>query len=142
MWILLKAKQEKKLKYELIKKAITVPKFMKQFGEDGNLVSVQEKKRDKALKILQRAKFTWKRNPIEVLKEKLEAADLKIDLFRESPTLFNELKSQLSTVFHSTEFNRYCMFLESVNPKDFQWQIDTIWKVLFDMKSDGNVIGY
>ena len=78
-----------------------------------------------------------KGTPRKYLKERLEAADLKIDLFGESLTLFNKLKSQLSILFHSKGFSRYYIFMESVKPKDFQWQIYTIRKVLFDMKLDG-----
>jgi len=78
--------------------------------------------------------ITWKRNPIEVLKENLEAVDLKIDLFGESLTLFNKLKCQLSLLFYFNGFRKYHILLESVNQKDYQWQIYAIWKVLFDMK--------
>ena len=55
---------------------------------------------------------------------------------RESPTLFNKLKCKLSIVFYFNGFSNYHIFVESVNPKDFQWQI-TIRKVLFDMKLGG-----
>jgi len=73
-------------------------------------------------------------NRSTVLNEKLEAADLKIDLFGESPTLFNKLKCQLSKLFYFNGFRKYHIFLESVNQNDYQWQLYTIWKALFDMK--------
>jgi len=134
MWTLLKTKQKKELKYEQIKKTITVPKFKKQFGEDGNLTSVQENKRHKALKILLRTRFTWERNPVEVFKERLEVAGLNMNILGESLTLLIKLKNQLS---RQSQFDRFCEFytlLESVNQRDYQWQIYTIWKVLYDMK--------
>jgi len=134
MWTVLNTQQNKKLKYGQIKKAITVSKLEKQFSDDGDLTRAQENKRRKALRILQRRRITWKRNPTELLKEKLEAADLKIDLFGESATLFNKLKCKLSISFQFGRFREYHIFLESVNQKDYQWQIYTIWKVLFDMK--------
>ena len=134
MWTLLKTKQKKDLKYEQIKKAITVPKLKKQFGEDGNLTSVQEKKRHKALKLLQRTRFIWERNLVEVLNERLEVAGLNMDILGESLTLFNKLKNQLS---RQSQFDRFCEFytlLEAVNQRDYQWQIYIMWKVLHDMK--------
>jgi len=120
MWTLLKTKQKKELKCEQTKKAITVPKFKKQFGEDGNLTSVQEKKRHKALKIIQRTRFTWERNPVEVLKERLEFAVLNMNILAKSLTLFNKLKNQIS---RQSQFDRFCEFhilLEAVNQRDYQ----------------------
>ena len=134
MWTVLKTIQSKKLNYEQIRNAIKTPKLGALFSDDGDLTLVQENRRRKALRILERTRITWKRNPIEGLIEKLEAADLKIDLFGESPTIFNKLKCQLSILFYFSGFRKYHIFLESVNQKDYQWQIYTIWKVLFDMK--------
>jgi len=48
--------------------------------------------------------------------------------------LFNKLKYQLSRKFQVGRFNKFYIFLQSVNQKDYQWQTYTIWKVLFDMK--------
>jgi len=131
MWILLKTKQRKELKYEQIREAITVPEL---FGEDGSLTLVEENRRREALKILQRTKFTWERNPIEVLKEKLEIVGLNLDIFWESLTLFKKLKHRLSRKFQVGRFREFHIFLESLNQKDYQWQIYTIWKVLFGTK--------
>jgi len=61
MWILLKTKQRKELKYEQIREAITVQEI---FGEDGSLTLVQENRRREALKILKRTKFMWEKNPL------------------------------------------------------------------------------
>jgi len=71
MWTALKTKQSKKLNCEQIRKAIRTPKFGKLFSNDGDLTLVQENRRRKALRILQRTGFTWKRNPTEVLKRKV-----------------------------------------------------------------------
>jgi len=131
MWILLKTKQTKELKYQQIREAITVPKL---FGEDGSLTLVQENRRREAFGILQRTKFTWEKNPIEVLKEKLEIVGLNLDIFGESLTLFKKLKHRFSRKFQGGRFREFHIFLESLNQKDCQWQIYTIWKVLFDMK--------
>jgi len=67
MWTVLKTKQSKKLNYEQIRKAIITSKLGELFNDDGDLTLVQENRRRKALRILQRTRMTWKRNPIEVL---------------------------------------------------------------------------
>jgi len=43
--------------------------------------SEKESKILKTLRVLQRTRFTWERNPIQVLKEKLEVAGLNLDVF-------------------------------------------------------------
>ena len=95
---------------------------------------MEENRIRKALEILHRTEFTWERNPVETLKEKLEVVGLNNDVFGESLILFNKLTYQLSRKFQVGRFHGFCIFLESVNQKDYQWQIYTIWKVLFDMK--------
>jgi len=159
MWKLLRPRQRNKLIYEQIRKAITVPKLGKQFdvGKVGetvvgnktpkqskdidfvyetfeNLTPAKEIRIRRTLEILQRTEFTWERNPVEVLKEKLEAVGLNMDIFGENHILFNKLKYQLSRKFQIGRFHKLYIFLESVNQKDYQWQTYTIWKVLFDMK--------
>jgi len=86
------------------------------------------------LKILQRTKFTWEKNPLKVLEEKLEFVGLNLDIFGESLALFKKLKHRLSRKFQVGRFREFHIFLESLNQKDYQWQIYTIWKGLFDMK--------
>jgi len=95
---------------------------------------VEENRIRKTLEILQRTEFTWERNPVEALKEKLEVVGLNMDIFGENLILFNKLKYQLSRKFLVGRFHEFYIFLESVNQKDCQWHIYTIWKVLFDMK--------
>ena len=131
MWTLLKTKRRKESKYEQIREVITVPEL---FGEDGSLTLIQENRKCEALKILQRTKFTWEKNPLKVLEEKLEIVDLNLDIFGESLTLFKKLKHRLSRKFQVGRFREFQIFLESLNQKDYQWQIYTTWKVLFDMK--------
>ena len=131
MWTLLKTKRRKESKYEQIREVITVPEL---FGEDGSLTLIQENRKCEALKILQRTKFTWEKNPLKVLEEKLEIVDLNLDIFGESLTLFKKLKHRLSRKFQVGRFREFHIFLESLNQKDYQWQIYTTWKVLFDMK--------
>jgi len=46
-----------------------------------NLTLAKENRIRKTLEILQRTEFTWERNPVEVLQEKLEAAGLNMDIF-------------------------------------------------------------
>ena len=83
---------------------------------------------------MQRTEFTWERNTVEALKEKLEAVGLNMDIFGENLILFNKLKYQLSRKFQVGRFHEFYTFVEAVRQKDYQRQIYTIWKVLFDMK--------
>ena len=99
-----------------------------------NLTPVEKNRTRKTLEILQRTEFTWERNTVEALKEKLEAVGLNMDIFGENLILFNKLKYQVSRKFQVGRFHKFCIFLESVNQKDYQWQTYTFWKVLFDMK--------
>jgi len=118
MWKLLKHKQRNEQTYGQIRKAITTPKYGKQFdvGKVGeavvsnktpkqskdidlvyeafeNLTPVEETRIRKALEMLQRINYTWERNPIEALKEKLEVVGLNLDIFGENLILFNKLVS-------------------------------------------------
>ena len=67
-----------------------------------------------------RTRFTWKRSPIEVLKEKLEMVGLQLDVFKEEPILFNKLKNGLSRKFQTDKFHKYRKFTDTMNKDDFQ----------------------
>jgi len=103
-----------------------------------NLTTLEENKIRKTLEILQETRFTWERNLVQALDEKLEAVGLNVDIFWENFILFDKGKHQLSRKFQADEFHKFYIFLESVNQKDYQWQIYIIWKVLFEKI----VIGY
>jgi len=103
-----------------------------------NLTTLEENKIRKTLEILQETRFTWERNLVQALDEKLEAVGLNVDIFWENFILFDKVKHQLSRKFQADEFHKFYIFLESVNQKDYQWQIYIIWKVLFEKI----VIGY
>jgi len=56
-----------------------------------------------------------------------------LDVFEEDSILFNKLKHRLGRKFQVGEFHKYHTFIELINQNDFQWQIDTIWEVVFDI---------
>ena len=117
MWKVLKHRPRNEQTYEQIRKVITEPKLgirldVGQVGETvvGNIMPKQSKDTDffyetfnnsttleenrtrKTLEILQRIEFTWERNLVEILKEKLEVVGLHMDIFGESFILFNKLR--------------------------------------------------
>jgi len=96
------------------------------------LLKIKQRKELKCEKI--REAITWEKILIKVLEEKLEIVGLNLDIFEESLTLFKKLKHRLSRKFQVGRFRAFHIFLESLNQKDYQWQIYTIWKVLYDMK--------
>ena len=84
--------------------------------------------------VLHRTRFTWKRSPIKVLREKLGVVGLQLDVFKEESILFNQLKNCLDRKFRVGEFLKYHTLIELINQNDLQWQIHTIWEVLFNVK--------
>ena len=84
--------------------------------------------------MLQRTRFTWKRSPIKVLREKLWVVGLQLDVFEEDSILFNKLKHRFGKKFQEGKFHKYHTFIELIYQNDFQWQIDTIWEVLFNTR--------
>jgi len=91
-----------------------------------NLTTLEENKIRKTLEILQETRFTWERNLVQVLNEKLEVVGLNVDILGENFILFDKVKHQLSRKFLADEFHKFYIFLESVNQKYYQWQIYTI----------------
>jgi len=83
------------------------------------------------LGILQRTRFTWKKNPIKILRERFPVAGLRLEIFGEDLALFIKLKNRLGRKFQVGEFQKYHTFIVLLNQNDFQWQLDTIWEVLF-----------
>ena len=58
--------------------------------------------------------------------------DYSLEVFGEDPILFNKLKYPLGRKFQVGELHKYRTFIEPTNRNDFQWQLDTIWEVLFN----------
>ena len=94
----------------------------------------QENKVLKTLGVLQRTRFTWKKSPIKVLREKLQDVGLQLDVFNEESMLFSKLKDRLGRKFQVGEFYKYYTLIGLINEKDFKWQIATIWERLFNIK--------
>jgi len=92
----------------------------------------QENKMLKTLGVLQRTRFTWKKSPIKILREKLQYVGLQLDVFKEESILFSKFKDRLSRKFQVGEFHKYCTYIELINQNEFQWQLDIIWEVLFN----------
>ena len=58
-----------------------------------NLTSLKEENKIlKTLGVLQRTRFTWKKSPMKVLREKLQDVGLQLDVFKEESILFNKFK--------------------------------------------------
>jgi len=130
MWPLPKGKSIKGQTYERIKNAITTSQFRKRsilekvstklvvnirskqlknndlaYKPFRNLTSLeQENKVFKTLGLLQRTRFTWKKNPIKVLREKLQDVGLQLDVFNEESIIFSKLKNRLGRKFQVGEF--------------------------------------
>ena len=66
------------------------------------------------------------------MKKHLQDVGLQLNVFKEEPILFNKLKGRLGRKFQVVKFYKYCTFIELINQDDFQWQLDTIWEVLFN----------
>jgi len=94
----------------------------------------QENKILKTLGVLQRTRFTWKKSPIKVLREKLQDVGLQLDAFRAESTLFDKLKDRLGRKFQVRELYKYRLFIELINQDDFQWHLNIIWEVLFNKR--------
>jgi len=45
---------------------------------------------------------------------------------------FSKLKDRLGRKFQLDDFHKYRTFIQLINQNDFQWQLDTIWEVLFN----------
>ena len=88
----------------------------------------------KILGVLYKTLFTWKRSPIKILKERLRVVELQLGVFKEDFILFGKLKYRLGRKFQVGEFYKYHTLVELINQNDFQWQIDTIWEMLFNTK--------
>jgi len=164
---MLKGKSIKGQTYERIKHAIATPQFRKRPILEKistklvvNTRSKQLKNNDLAHKhykdlmslkqeneiletlgILQRTRFTWKTSPIKVLKEKLQGVGLQLVVFKEETILFNKLKNRLGRKFQVGKFYKYYTLIRLINQKDFQWQVDTIWERLFNLKSGEECCG-
>jgi len=92
----------------------------------------QENKILKTVGVLQRTRFTWKKSPRKVLREKLQDVEIQLDVLKKESILFSKLKDRLSRKFQVGEFYKHRTFIELINQDDFQWQLDTIWEVLFN----------
>jgi len=127
---MLKGKSIEGQTYEQIKNAITTPQFKKRpilekvstklvvntrskqlknndlaYKTFRDLISLeQENKILKTLGVLQRTRFTWKKSPIKVLREKLSDVGLQLDVFKEESILFSKLKNRLGRKFQVGEF--------------------------------------
>jgi len=160
MWIMLKCKSRNKNTYEQTRKAITILQLRK-LPTYGNVVEkrvvdtipkqsknndfackpprdlapiVKENKVLKTVGVLQKTRFTWKRSPIKVFIEILRVVGLQLVVFKEDSILFRKLKYRLGRKFQVGEFYKYHTLIGLINQNDFQWQIDTIWEMLFNIK--------
>jgi len=57
-----------------------------------------------------------------------------LDVFKEDSNLFGKLKYRLGRKCQVGEFCKYHTLVGLINQNDFQWQIDTIWEMLFNTK--------
>jgi len=116
---------------EKVSKKIVVDTRFKQLKDNDfvyksfrNLTALeQENKILKTLGVLQKTRFTWKKSPIKILKEKLQDVGLQLDVFKEESILFSKLKDRLSRKFQVGEFHKYRAFIELIN----QRQLGTIF---------------
>ena len=90
----------------------------------------------KTLGVLYKTRFTQKRSPIKVLREKLKV------VFKEDPILFGKLKYRLGRKFQVGEFYKNHTLVGLIDQNDFQWQIDTIWEMLFNIKPREECYGF
>ena len=72
--------------------------------------------------------------PYKSTKGKIQDVGLQLDIFKEESILFRKLKNCLGWKFQVGEFYKYYSLIRLINQKDFQWQIDTIWERLFNLK--------
>ena len=155
MWKMLKCSPRNKRTYEQIRKIIIVSQLGKRpthkeistklvvearykqvkdkglaykFCRDLTLLE-QENKMLKTLGVLQRTRFTWKKNPIKVLRENLQVAGLQLEVFKEDSILFDTLKYRLGRKFQVEEFYKYHALIGLINQNDFQRQIVTTWEM-------------
>ena len=86
---------------------------------------------NQALSILKSTNFTWSRSPVKVLQAKLQILGLDWTVFEEDPILFCTLKQRLHGKFRGN-LRRYGLLLGLMNQRHWRWQIDVMWKVLFN----------
>ena len=72
--------------------------------------------------------------PYKSTKGKITWCEITVRFFKEESILFSKLKNRLGRKFQVGEFYKYYTLIKLINQKDFQWQIDTIWERLFNLK--------
>jgi len=72
------------------------------------------------------------KEPCKNTKSKITGCWITVRGFKEESFLFCKQKDRLGRKCQVGEFHKYRTFIELINQNDFQWQLDTIWEVLFN----------
>jgi len=166
IWIMLRGKPINGQRYEQKRKIKTTSKPRKTFRKttrkfvvdtrpkqstdndyasntSKDLTALEKENRiSKTLGVLCKTRFTWKRSPIRVLREKLKVVGLQLDVFKEDSILFGNLKYRLGRKFQVGEFYKYHALVGLINQNDFSGKLILFGRCYLVQNQEKNVMCY